>query len=80
MEFGNIENMVRNDFDHQKKYQDLFFIKRNLGFLLIIYRSLRIKLNIFSNYLTFFYISNLMSTPRFFMLSKKGKKKINYLN
>ena len=43
MKFGNIENMVRNDFDHQKKYQDLFFIKGNLGQLLINYRSLRIK-------------------------------------
>ena len=28
---GHIGNMVRNDFDHKKKYQDLFFIKRNLG-------------------------------------------------
>ena len=26
-----------------KKYQEFFFIKRNLGFLLINYRSLRIK-------------------------------------
>ena len=28
---GHIGNMVRNDFDHKKKYQDSFFIKRNLG-------------------------------------------------
>ena len=28
---GHIGHMVRNDFDHQKKYQDLFFIKGNLG-------------------------------------------------
>ena len=28
---GHIGNMVRNDFDHKKKYQDLFFIKGNLG-------------------------------------------------
>ena len=35
---------IGNDFDHQKKYQDLFFIKRNLGFMLINYRSLRIRI------------------------------------
>ena len=40
---GHIGNMVRNDFDHEKKYQDLFFIKENLSELLINYRSLRIK-------------------------------------
>ena len=40
---GHIGNMVRNDFDHKKRYQDLFFIKGNLGQLLINYRSLRIK-------------------------------------
>ena len=28
---GHIGKMVRNDFDHEKKYQDLFFIKGNLG-------------------------------------------------
>ena len=38
----HVGNMVRNDFDHKKKYQDLFFIERNLSFLLINYRSLRI--------------------------------------
>ena len=40
---GHIGNMVLNDFDHKKKYQDLFFIKGSLGQLLINYRSLRIK-------------------------------------
>ena len=28
---GHIGNMVRHEFDHQKKYQDLFFIKGNFG-------------------------------------------------
>ena len=40
---GHIGKKVRNDFDHQKKCQDLFFIKGNLSWLLINYRSLRIK-------------------------------------
>ena len=31
--------MVRNDVDQYKKYRDLFFIKPNLGHLLIDYRT-----------------------------------------
>ena len=45
--------MVRNDFEHQKKYQNLFLIKRNLGFLLINYRSLRKIYQIYPNFYTF---------------------------
>ena len=56
--------MVRNDFDHQKKYQYLFFIKRNLDQLLINYNSFRIIWNIFFNSFNFFYISNLMRAPQ----------------
>ena len=83
---GHIGNMVRNDFSLKTRYQDLFFIKRNLGFWLINYRSLRIKYKIYPNFNTFFYISNLMRAPRFlhkvslhtldwiFMVKKNRKK------
>ena len=37
---GHISKMVRNDFDHQKKVPRFIFIKRNLGYLLIHYRSI----------------------------------------
>ena len=60
----NIDNTVRNDFDHEQNYQDLFFIKRNLGFVLINYRSLKKNIRFIQIFIIFF-ISNLMRAPRF---------------
>ena len=57
--------MVRNDFEQKKNCQDFNFIKRNLGHLLINYRSIRI--NYKKNFIdcSFFLISNVVSAPLF---------------
>ena len=57
--------MVQNDFEQKKKSQDFNIIKRNLGHLLINYRSIRINYKKFSINCRFFLISNLVSAPLF---------------
>ena len=65
MKSGYIENMVRNDLDHIKKSKDKEIYKWKLRFILLLFKN-DMKYNVFSNSLTFFFfISNLMSTPRF---------------
>ena len=46
---------IGNDFDHQKRYKDSFFIKRNIGYLIINYRSITIRIKYFFRLIHFFY-------------------------